>query len=325
MDQESTYKSGEIPDGLSSLAQRVGHLHLKQRLGIETEYRARITGQGLKFLNIENWASMHSLIRNCLRLSLSYQRAQRNVLDIKILHNTLPIYRLPTALEGLRLLHLSDLHLDIAPNMSDALIDRIKTVDYDLCVITGDYRAKTYGDYTPAINCMKKVRSHIKTPIYSVLGNHDSILMTTELEAMGVQLLMNEHVEITHNHSSLWLAGIDDPHYFRMDNIEKASFSIPTDAPSILLSHTPEIYKHAAYAEFDAMLCGHTHGGQICLPGGTPIYCNVTCPHTYCSGLWKYHRMVGYTSRGAGSSLVDARINCPPEITIHHLSNTSSH
>ena len=149
--------------------------------------------------------------------------------------------------------------------------------------------------------------------------------MTSELEGMGVQLLMNEHIAITRNGQTLWLAGIDDPHYFRADNIEKACNEIPMDEPSILLSHTPESYKYAAYADMDAMLCGHTHGGQICLPGGKPVYCNATCPRTYCSGEWRYHNMAGYTSRGSGSSLVDARINCPPEITIHHLCNISSH
>ncbi len=306
------------------LEKRVGHLHLKQRLGIETERKARVFGQGLKFLNIENWATMHSVIRNSLRLALIYKRAQANVLDIAITHNTLPIYRLPEAFEGFRLLHLSDPHLDIAPDMADALIEKINAVDYDLCVITGDYRAKTHGDYHAAMSAMHKVRPHISAPVYSVLGNHDSIMMAPDLEAMGISLLMNEHIAISHNNSTLWLAGIDDPHYFRADNIEKACNEIPFDAPSILLSHTPEIYKHAAYADFDVMLCGHTHGGQICLPGGKPIYCNVTCPHTYCSGQWKYHHMVGYTSRGCGSSVVDARLNCPPEITIHHLCNTSS-
>jgi len=312
------------PARLKQLEHRVGHLHLKQRLGIETARRARIFGQGLTFLNIENWATMQSLIRSSLRLTLLYKRAQANVLEITITHNTLPIYNLPEALNGFRVLHLSDPHLDIAPGMPQALIERIKRVDYDLCVITGDYRAKTYGDHSAAMAGVQQVRPHIKSPVYSILGNHDTIMMTPGLEEMGIQLLMNEHAAIEHNGATLWLAGIDDPHYFRADNIEKACNAIPVEAPSILLSHTPEIYKQAAYADFDIMLCGHTHGGQICLPGGKPLYCNVTCPHSYCSGQWKYHHMVGYTSRGCGSSVVDARLNCPPEITIHHLCNTSS-
>lgn len=309
---------------LRKLEQRVGHLHLKRRLGIETEQEARIFGQGLTFVNIENWVRMHSVIRNCLRLALLYRRAQANVLDIAITQTTLPINNLPIAFEGYRVLHISDLHLDITPEMATILISKIESVDYELCVITGDYRAKTHGDYCAAIEAMRNVRPHITTPVYSVLGNHDTILMVPELEEIGIQMLMNEHVAIEHRGEKLWLAGIDDPHYFRADNIEKACNEIPADAASILLAHTPEIYRHAAYADIGAMLCGHTHGGQICLPGGKPIYCNATCSHRYCSGLWRHHNMTGYTSRGSGSSLVDARLNCPPEITIHHLCNASS-
>jgi predicted MPP superfamily phosphohydrolase len=67
------------------------------------------------------------------------------------------------------------------------------------------------------------------------------------------------------------LAGIDDAHFYRVDNIEKAASVIPHEAFSILLSHTPEIYRQAAHAGFDLLLSGHTHGGQICLPGSVPL------------------------------------------------------
>jgi len=115
------------------------------------------------------------------------------------------------------------------------------------------------------------------------------------------------------------LAGIDDAHYYRVDNIEKAAANIPADGFSILLSHTPEVYRHAAHAGFDLLLSGHTHGGQICLPGSIPITLSSVLPRRFGSGAWKYHDMVGYTSVGAGSSIVAVRINCPPEITLHHL------
>jgi predicted MPP superfamily phosphohydrolase len=108
-----------------------------------------------------------------------------------------------------------------------------------------------------------------------------------------------------------------------VDNIEKASREIPHDAPSLLLSHTPEIYRQAAHAGFDAMLCGHTHGGQICLPGGYPITLDASCPKYMGSGSWHHHTMVGYTSVGAGTSIVEVRINCPPEVTLHRLRNRS--
>jgi predicted MPP superfamily phosphohydrolase len=88
---------------------------------------------------------------------------------------------------------------------------------------------------------------------------------------------------------------------------------------SVLISHTPEIYRQAAHADFDLLLSGHTHGGQICLPGGIPITLDSALPRSLGSGPWKYHDMIGYTSVGAGTSILPARFNCPPEITLHHL------
>ncbi len=94
---------------------------------------------------------------------------------------------------------------------------------------------------------------------------------------------------------------------------------IPDGVISILLSHTPEIYRQAAHADFDLLLSGHTHGGQICLPGAIPITLDATLPRRMGSGPWRYRRMVGYTSVGVGSCLVAVRLNCPPEITLHRL------
>ena len=94
---------------------------------------------------------------------------------------------------------------------------------------------------------------------------------------------------------------------------------MPADAFSILLSHTPEIYRQAAHAGFDVLLAGHTHGGQICLPGGIPITLDSKLPRKMGAGAWMYHSMMGYTSVGAGSSVVAVRLNCLPEITLHHL------
>src|SRR5262249_39617103 len=94
---------------------------------------------------------------------------------------------------------------------------------------------------------------------------------------------------------------------------------IPHGAIAILLSHTPEIYRQAAHAGFAIILSGHTHGGQLCLPGGVPITLDSVLPRRMGAGAWTYHTMVGYTSVGVGSSIVPARINCQPEITLHHL------
>jgi predicted MPP superfamily phosphohydrolase len=119
--------------------------------------------------------------------------------------------------------------------------------------------------------------------------------------------------------AAIHLAGIDDPHYYRADNLEKATDGIPDGSVAILLSHSPEIYRHAAYASFDVMLSGHTHGGQICLPGRFPLYFNAKAPRRICRGYWRYQHLQGYTSVGCGVSILDVRLNCPPEITLHRL------
>ena len=75
---------------------------------------------------------------------------------------------------------------------------------------------------------------------------------------------------------------------YRADDIERAASGIPKNAFSILLSHTPEVYEQAAAAEFDLMLSGHTHGGQLCLPGGIPIKLEAVLPRSMGAGLWRH-------------------------------------
>lgn len=310
-----------LPDEatLELLQRRVGRIYLQQRLGIERDYERRVFGQGRNFFHIENWYSVHSLIRNCLRLVLLHGRGRRNARRIEVRHNPVSITGLPAAFEDYTILHISDLHLDMAADFPHELIKVLREVDYDLCVLTGDFRANTFGPYAAALEGMQQVRTHIEGDVYGILGNHDSICMVPGLEAMGIRMLLNEHVALVRDDATLYLAGIDDPHYYRSDNLEKAADAIPFGAASILLAHSPEIYRHAAHTSFDLMLCGHTHAGQICLPGGFPVMCNARCPRRYCAGVWDYQGLRGYTSAGSGACIVDVRINCPPEITLHRL------
>lgn len=304
---------------LSWLEERVGRVHLRQRLGIERDFEARVLGQGTAFFHLENWYSIHGLIRGCLRLSGLYGRGHRNTTRLETNRHELRIRGLGNGFEGYRILHISDLHLDMTPHLTHALIESVREVDYDACVLTGDYRAKTYGPHADAMREMSRLRTHLKDPVYGVLGNHDSIMMVHDMEEMGVRMLLNEALPIKRGEAELYLGGIDDAHYFRVDNVEKVAEQIPDGATSILLSHTPETYKQAAHADFSVMLCGHTHGGQICLPGGAPLIYDARCPRAMASGSWCYHDLLGYTSRGSGSSIVAARLNCNPEITVHTL------
>ena len=107
--------------------------------------------------------------------------------------------------------------------------------------------------------------------------------------------------------------------------IEKAASGIPGDAFSILLSHTPEVYEEAAHVDFNLMLSGHTHGGQICLPGGIPIILNSVLPRYMGSGAWAYRGMSGYTSsaRAHQKSLYGSIVRRKLRCTIYSRSNTA--
>ena len=200
----------------------------------------------------------------------------------------------------------------------------VQELRYDICLLTGDYRGKTWGPYEPSLAAMAEVCAALKGPVYGVLGNHDTICMVPGLEAMGVTMLINETEIIERGGARIHLAGVDDAHFYRMDNIEKVADQIPNEEFSILVTHTPEIYRQAAHADFDVLLSGHTHGGQICLPGGRPITLSAVLPRGLGRGAWRHHGMIGYTSTGTGSSIVPVRFNCPPEITLHELRRSPS-
>jgi predicted MPP superfamily phosphohydrolase len=306
-------------DILAKLEQRLGRVHARQRLGIEEDYEQHVFGHGINFFHIENWYSIHSVIRNSLKLAGLYRRGCKNAERIQIRHNLIPWADLPTLFNEFTILHISDMHADISQGAMRGLVELLDLLSYDLCVLTGDYRGKTFGPFDAALEGMAQVRSHLKGPVYGVLGNHDTIRMVPGLEEMRIRMLLNECETIVRGNQHIHLAGIDDAHYYRVDNIEKAAAAIPHDEFSILLSHTPEIYRQAAHADFKLLLCGHTHGGQICLPGSIPITLDSVLPRYMGSGPWKYRNMAGYTSVGVGSCVVAIRLNCLPEVTLHHL------
>ena len=309
-----------IESVLSKLEDRLGgRVYARQRLGIETDHEAQIFGQGLNFFHIENWYSIHSVIRILLKLAGLYWRGYANAARVQVRYNDVGSKKVPLAFDGFTLLQISDFHADMNDGAMRRLEEILPNLNYDLCVLTGDYRGATFGAFDGALARMKPVLALIKQPVYRVLGNHDTIRMVLDLEAMGIRMLLNECEPIKRGGASIYLAGIDDAHYFRVDNIEKAASAIPHQAFSILLSHTPEIYRQAAHAGFNLLLSGHTHGGQICLPGSISITLCSVLPRHMGSGSWKYHDMAGYTSVGVGSSIVPVRINCLPEITLHHL------
>jgi uncharacterized protein len=302
-----------------TLVDRLGRAYAEQRLQIEQQHEAQVFGHGLNFFHPENWYSSPGLIRNTLRLLGLYRRGLRNATRVQLRQNRIALARLPAAFDGFRILHVSDMHVDMNPGAMEAMVRLVEPLSFDLCVLTGDYRGKTSGPFRATLDGLARVRSTLRDPLYGVLGNHDTIRMMPGLEKLGIRMLINECETIWRGEERIHLAGIDDAHFFRVDDIEKAVAMIPHGEFAVLLSHTPEIYRRAASAGFDLLLAGHTHGGQICLPRSIPITLDSVLPRKMGSGSWAYGSMIGYTSPGVGSSIVPVRFNCPPSITLHTL------
>jgi len=301
------------------LEARLGTDKLHRRMELESRSHAQVVGRGLAALHPRRWMMSESLVHFMLKATFLRGRARRNALNLQVSAHEFVIPELPPAFDGFTVLHMSDLHLDMSPRFPDILAECIEELQYDLCVLTGDYRYQTHGSCVPATEGIMRLKASINSPVYGVLGNHDSIEMVSHMEEMGIRVLLNEGIDLIKHGQRIYVCGIDDPHFFRTDDVHLARDIVPDGAVSILLSHSPEVYRQAAEAGFAVMLCGHTHGGQIRLPGGVPLLFNARCSRRVCSGAWTHERLQGYTSVGAGSSVVDARLNCRPEVTLHRL------
>ncbi|WGS20549.1 MULTISPECIES: metallophosphoesterase [unclassified Bradyrhizobium] len=308
-----------IDTDLQGLIERIGADHVARRLAVETRHEAQLFGQGTLLFNVENWKRAPRLVEAALKATGLYGRARRNADRVEVRRNLVISARLPAAFDGFTILQLSDLHADISPGAMRHLMDIVRYIACDICVLTGDYRGRTFGPFDASLAAMKDLCARIKLPLYGILGNHDSIRMAPALEAMGIRMLFNESEAIKRGGETIYLAGIDDAHFYRADDIPKAAAAIPHEAFSLLLAHTPESYREAAKAGFDLMLSGHTHGGQLCLPGGIPIKLEARLPRRMGAGAWRFDTLAGYTSAGAGTSLAPVRLNCPAEITVHTL------
>ena len=313
-------------EGLVGLQRRLGFDYVDARLQRQSHHRARLGSSrfGERFrtyFSIENSRSLPKLIDSALKWTGMRARAQANTTRLAIERHEWRIANLPGAFDGFRILHLSDLHIDGVAGLGAALERALAKVPYDACVMTGDYRFATSGDFSAAVEAMTGVINTIgaDADVYGVLGNHDCLEMAVGLEHAGMTVLINEGIPLTRRGETLFIAGVDDPHYFETDNLAGAIAHAPAGTPIVLLAHSPELIEEAAGADTALYLCGHSHGGQICMPGGVPALTNSRSARRYVSGRWQWAGMHGYTSRGAGSSGYPARLFCPPEIAVHTL------
>lgn len=281
---------------------------------------ARLT-RGRGGFHLENVDLMPALVRlGCAAVGL-LARGERNALRPVVRRLRLACAELPPALSGFTILHLSDLHIDGIAGLPERIRGILAELPVDLCVMTGDYRFAVHGPCHNVEHHMATVLSGVRARhgVVGILGNHDFAEIADGLRRQGVRMLVNEAHEVRQDGAAAWVVGLDDPHYYGCDDLAGAMAGVPAGAFSILLAHTPELAEEAARAGIGLYLCGHTHGGQICLPFLGPIWLNAACARRFTRGAWRCGDMQGFTSAGVGSSGYPVRFNCPPEIGLIQL------
>ena len=248
----------------------------------------------------------------------------RNAADIQIVRHTVAVPHLPLAFDGYRLLTISDFHIDGRYSPVDEIIAALLTIEADALLLLGDFRYRIDGPHQEAVARMCRIidAARVCDGCYAVRGNHDSRALMDDLGSHAVEL-NNRAVALKRNGEQIFLLGVDDPHYDRADDLQAALASVPSEGVKILLAHTGELYRQAAAVGIDLYLCGHTHGGQIRLNGWGPIITNVRTPRAWTHGFWRHGNMRGYTTSGVGTSAVQVRFNCPPEMVLFTLKRGS--
>lgn len=227
-----------------------------------------------------------------------------------------PLARLPAALDGFRVIQLSDLHRgpDVAQEDVARAVDLALRQEVDLVVLTGDYVS---GSASYASSCAEALSALLELgDVVACLGNHDhwtdADAVAQALADVGIDVLRNAARPVA---QGLWLAAVDDV-WERQSDLDRALERVPAGAVVLLLAHEPDYADDvAADGRVDLQLSGHSHGGQVCLPLiGPPILPYLA--HKYPAGLYEVDRMWLYVNRGVGLVAPAVRFNCRPEVTV---------
>lgn len=256
--------------------------------------------------------------------------------NIVYTYKTLRFKRLPKSFDGYKILQLSDFHNNCFYKKNANLLERIKSINPDIIIITGDLFDRRRKNNSYGLSFAKQLIDLRAAPIYYITGNHEMKMsslnsLMKSLEAMGIILLRNTTVLLNRQNEYITITGID-PNIKEMqrdkemavfdDIIKKISMQKRQDSFNILLSHRPDMFEVYAKNGFDLSFSGHAHGGQMRLPIIGGLYApNQGVLPKYTAGEHRIGDSVIIISRGLGNSLFPLRVFNRPEVITVTLKN----
>ncbi len=227
--------------------------------------------------------------------------------------------RLPKKLDGLKIIHLSDIHHSPFTNLEhiERAVKVANRLRPDMFVLTGDYVSHEKKYIAPVAEVLGKLKAEFGT--YACLGNHDHWtapdVIARRLRDEGITVLINEGFRFEARGASFWICGVDDHMVGKTDLTAALRGSFP-DEMKLLLAHNPIIFRTAARRRVDLTLSGHTHGGQVKMRDPEK---RLMPRRKLTSGLHERNNSQIYITRGIGTVVLPIRYQCPPEISLLEL------
>ncbi|HEX8282007.1 MAG TPA: metallophosphoesterase [Pyrinomonadaceae bacterium] len=237
--------------------------------------------------------------------------------QLAVERHTVGLKRLPRQLDGLRVVHLSDIHHSpfTGREQVERAVEVANSLQPDIVALTGDYVSHEREYVQPCADILGRLRA--RRGVYACLGNHDNWvdadLVTDLFKLAGIRVLNNEGFRFEDRGASFWLCGVQDT-MVGLEDLPLALAGSSADEMKLLLAHNPVILRRAARAGCDLVLAGHTHGGQVTLRSERSASGRVR--RRILRGLGRRGETQIYVSRGLGTVVLPVRYGCPPEVTL---------
>lgn len=295
----------------------------REKVEIKTESRRRLTRRGFLKVAVRSGIGLNAVALG----SMAYgKRVEPGWLDVS--HHELRLPRLSPAFDGFTIAHFSDIHADewMTPIRLRHIVNTVNAQKPDFIAVTGDFVSYFPKRFAHGlISELSRLRS--KHGCGAVLGNHDhwsgATVIRDVIRQSGMIDLNNAVHTLRRGQETLHLCGVDDP-WVGKPRPDLVLAKLPSQGAAVLLAHEPDFADaFAAPGRFDLQLSGHSHGGQVRLPGCSP-WRLPAFGQKYHTGLYQVDDMKLYTNRGVGTIGLRVRFNCRPEIALLTLRTSES-